>query len=102
MKLSKLRWVVPMVVTIFVSGPAFAAAGLPTSAAATRPAPAAPSAPAEGSQTAAAVATGQVLSYAQREQQAAGLEKFKGGVGIYIGGSAVVLLLLVILLVLLL
>ena len=48
-----------------------------------------------------AATAGQLQSYAEREQQAAGLEKFKGGVGIYIGGSAVVLLLLVILLVLL-
>jgi hypothetical protein len=99
MKLAKLRWVVPLVVTIFVSGPAFAAAGLPASA--TRPAQTAP-APATSTSLAQAATPGQIQSYAEREQQAAGLERFKGGVGIYIGGSAVVLLLLVILLVLLL
>ena len=101
MKLAKLRWVVPLVVTIFVSGPAFAAAGLPTvrlQVARRQPRPAAPTA---APQTAPGGHPGQIQSYAQREQQAAGLEKFKGGVGIYIGGSAVVLLLLVILLVLL-
>jgi hypothetical protein len=49
-----------------------------------------------------AASPGQIQSYAEREQQSGGLERFKGGVGIYIGGSAVVLLLLVILLVLLL
>ena len=102
MKLAKLRWVVPMVVTIFVSGPAFAAAGLPAGCAATdRRQPPRPPRRAAASRCPAAP-PGQLQSYAQREQQAAGLEKFKGGVGIYIGGSAVVLLLLVILLVLLL
>jgi hypothetical protein len=100
MKLAKLRWVVPLVVTIFVSGPAFAAAGLPASAA-TRPAQTTP-APATSTSLAQAATPGQIQSYAEREQQAGGLERFKGGVGIYIGGSAVVLLLLVILLVLLL
>lgn len=98
MKLAKLRWIVPLVVTIFVSGPAFAAAGLPASAA-TRPAQ---TAPATSTSLAQAATPGQIQSYAEREQQSGGLERFKGGVGIYIGGSAVVLLLLVILLVLLL
>jgi hypothetical protein len=101
MKLAMLRWVVPMVVTIFVSGPAFAAAGLQTGPAASRPVPTAPASPAPTS-VAQAAAPGQIQSYAEREQQAGGLDKFKGGVGIYIGGSALVLVLLVILLVLLL
>jgi hypothetical protein len=102
MKLAKLRWVVPLVVTIFVSGPAFAAAGLPAgNAANNRPAPAAPAAPAGANGQAQPATANQLQSYAAREQQAAGLENFKGGVGIYIGGSAVVLILLLILLVLL-
>jgi hypothetical protein len=101
MKLAKLRWVVPVVVTLFVSGPAFAAAGLPGGNATNRPAPSERAAPA-ATAPAQAASPGQLQSYAEREQQAAGLEKFKGGVGIYIGGSALVLLLLVIVLVLLL
>jgi hypothetical protein len=105
MKLVKLRWVVPVIVMIFVSGPAFAAAGLPTTPAPGRPAPTAPAAPVGSPSTAvapASAAAGQMASYAQREQQAAGLQNFKGGVGIYIGGSVVVLLLVLILLVLIL
>ena len=90
MKLAMLRWVVPVVVTIFVSGPAFAAAGLQTGPAASRPVPTAPAAPAPTS-VAQAAAPGQIQSYAEREQQAGGLEKFKGGVGVYIGGSALVI-----------
>jgi hypothetical protein len=101
MKLAKLCWVVPVIVTLFVSGPAFAAAGLPNRAPA-RTAPAAPAAPAEGTPSTAVAAATAIASYAEREQQAAGLEKFKGGVGIYIGGSALVIVLVVILLLVLL
>ena len=100
MKLAKLRWVVPLVVTIFVSGPAFAAAGLP--AVGCHPAGADRARTRDQHLAGPGGHPGQIQSYAEREQQAGGLERFKGGVGIYIGGSAVVLLLLVILLVLLL
>jgi hypothetical protein len=101
MKLANLRWIVPVIVTVFLSGPAFAAAGLPTAtspAGRTAPsAPVTPSAPASPAASATALA-GQIESYAQRERQAPNLQNFKGGVGVYIGGSALVLVLLIILL----
>jgi hypothetical protein len=94
-----LRWIAPLVVAVLMSGPAFAAAGLPTPA---RPAPAATARVADTTQV--ATSTPDAQSYAAREKQAAGLEQWQGGAGasIYLGGSALALaLLLVILLVLL-
>jgi hypothetical protein len=51
---------------------------------------------------ASATSSGDVASYAQREQAAQQLERFRGGAGVYIGGSALVLVLLIVLLVILL
>ena len=89
MKLAMLRWIVPMVVTIFVSGPAFAAAGLqtvlPPVGRRQPPRPRRRPRPWRRQRH-----PDQIQSYAEREQQAGGLEKFKGGVGVYIGGSALV------------
>ena len=102
MKLANLRWIVPAIITITLSGPAFAAASLPTQS---RPAPAATSpasSPATAPVSAAAPAASDVASYAQREQQAQGLQNFRGGVGLYIGGSALVLVLLIVLILVLL
>jgi hypothetical protein len=92
------RWIAPLVVAVMMSGPAFAATGLPTA----RPAAAqTTSAPARVETSTTSTST-DTQSYAEREQQAAGLENFQGGASIYIGGSAIALaLLLVILLVLL-
>jgi hypothetical protein len=95
MKLGTLRWIAPVVVSIFLAGPAFGAAGLPTqarpAAAATQPAPTAPA-------TRPAPASPELAqSYAQREQQSTALQNFRGGASIYIGGSALVILLLIIL-----
>jgi hypothetical protein len=95
-----LRWIAPLVVAVLMSGPAFAAAGLPAPA---RPAPAATARVADTTQV--ATSTPDAQSYAAREKQAAGLEQWQGGAAgasIYLGGSALALaLLLVILLVLL-
>jgi hypothetical protein len=102
MKLGILRWIGTLVVAVMMSGPAFAAGGLPASARVAQTS----SAPAQVARTASAPAartTSDAQSYAARETQSAGLEQWKGGAaGIYIGGSALALaLLLVILLVLL-
>jgi hypothetical protein len=95
MKLGTLRLIASVVVMITLSGPAFGAAGLPTrarpTAAATQPAPTAPATrptPATPEQT---------QSYAQREQQSPGLQDFRGGASIYIGGSVLVIVLLIVL-----
>ncbi len=95
-----LRWIAPLVVAVMMSGPAFAAAGLPAPA---RPAPTA-TAPRAAEVSTVAATSSDVQSYAAREKKAAGLEQWQGGAGasIYLGGSALALaLLLVILLVLL-
>ena len=99
MKLAYLRWVVPAIICITLSGPAFAAASLPTSGNARTPAAATSTAAAP---TPVRASSGDVASYAQREQASQQLEQFRGGASIYIGGSALVIVLLIVLLVLLL
>lgn len=100
MKLAYLRWVVPAVICITLSGPAFAAASLPTSGNARTPATATSTAVA--AQAPVAATSSEAASYAQREQASQQLEQFRGGASIYIGGSALVIVLLIVLLVLLL
>jgi hypothetical protein len=101
MKLASLRWIVPAIISITLSGPALAAASLPAQGSARAPATATTPSPTPAP-AATAPASSDVATYAQREQAAQELEKFRGGAGIYIGGSAVVLVLLIILLVILL
>ena len=99
-----LRWIGPAVVTVMLSGPAFAAAGLPESAVPiTAPAPAAVE-KAKPAKATPARTTKPSTNYAQREQQSQGLEKFKGGegAGLYISGSALAVALLIVLLIVLL
>jgi hypothetical protein len=94
------RWIAPLVVAVMMSGPAIAAAGLPTA----RPVAAQTSSAPARVETSTTSTTTDSQSYAEREKQAAGLENFQGGAAasIYLGGSALALaLLLVILLVLL-
>jgi hypothetical protein len=105
-----LRWIAPSLVTLFLSGPALAAAGLPESAVPIT-APAAPAAPAAQShpakplpaRTTAPSTTPQQADdsarYSQREQQAQGLQDFKGGEGfsLYVGSSVLAVALLVVL-----
>jgi hypothetical protein len=96
-----LRWIAPLVAAIMLSGPAFAASGLPAPARTVQTAPAAR----EVAAGTVATTTADTQSYAAREKQAVGLENWQGGAAgasIYLGGSALALaLLLVILLVLL-
>ena len=91
MKLAYLRWVGPAIISILLSGPALAAASLPTAA---RAAATAPAGPVQGSGSApvAPAAATEASSYAQREQQSQALERFRGGMAIYVGGSVVLLL----------
>src|SRR5687768_10508684 len=100
MKLSFARWFAPLVITVLISGPAFAGAGISTSTAATT-SPRTPTSLslAAGTSTSSAAA-GDVASYAAREKQAQGLETFKGGAGvsIYLGGSALALVVLLLVL----
>jgi hypothetical protein len=102
-----LRWIGPALVTVMLSGPAMAAAGLPESPVPiTAPAPAAAqkATPTKAAPATKAATTKAGTNYAQREQQSQGLEKFKGGegAGIYISGSVLAIALLVVLLVVLL
>src|SRR6185503_11186382 len=80
-----LRWIGTLVVAVMLSGPAFAAASVPTARVAqtsTAPARVAATAPVTSTTTSDA------QSYAARETQSAGLEQYQGGAaGIYIGGS---------------
>jgi hypothetical protein len=102
-----LRWIAPALVTLFLSGPALAAAGLPETAvpvtAPAAPAPAAPAAPARttshAGKTTAPKQADDSARYSQREQQAQGLEDFKGGEGfsLYVGSSVLAVALLVVL-----
>jgi hypothetical protein len=98
-----LRWIAPALVTLFLSGPALAAAGLPETAvpvtAPAAPAPVAPAkTPSHPAKTAPAPADDSAR-YSQREQQAQGLEEFKGGEGfsLYVGSSVLAVALLVVL-----
>jgi hypothetical protein len=105
---SRLRWIAPALVAVFLSGPAFAAAGLPESgvpitAPAQAPAPVQTTpkpAPAPTKATATQGATEDSARYAQRAQQSKDLENFKGGEGvsIYIGSTVLAVALLVVLL----
>ena len=101
-----LRWIAPSLVTLFLSGPALAAAGLPETAVPIS-APAAPVAPAAKShaekpvpaRTTAPQQADDSARYSQREQQAQGLQDFKGGEGfsLYVGSSVLAVALLVVL-----
>jgi hypothetical protein len=103
-----LRWIAPALVTLFLSGPALAAAGLPESGVPTAPAAPAPATPAPKAKavktTPARKATDDSARYSQREQQAQGLEKWKGGEGVslYIGSTVLAVALVVVLLLVLL
>jgi hypothetical protein len=110
MNTSLLRWIAPALVAVFVSGPAFAAAGLPeTAVPITAPAPAqAPAQVTKSNQAPKAQPTRSAVDasaqYAQREQQSKGIENFKGGEGVslYMSSTILAVLLLVVLLVVLL
>ena len=115
MSTTRLRWIGPAMITMLLSGPAFAAAGLPqdgSKSAATVPAERSPlttqvaktAQPAVTTPAAASAPVDESARYAEREQQDKSLEQFKGGEGlsIYMGGSVLAIaLLLVVLLVLL-
>ena len=100
MKLANLRWIAPAIISVTLAGPAFAAASLPGQgparpvASQSAPASTTPAAP---SAAPAAASSSDAASYAQREKQSQGLENFRGGATLVIGGSALVLALLIIL-----
>lgn len=120
MKLALTRWIAPAIAMVMLSGPAFGAAGQPVS----KPAPGLPTAPAPSPApetqldptfapmlallTSFSSVNPQGLadatSYQAREQQARGLEGWKGGAGvsIYLGGSALAIALLIVLILVLL
>ena len=93
-----VRTFVAAVLTVMLGGPAFASSS-------TVPAPQAMT---ERASTTVATAPSREMAkadasrYAAREQSAQGLDTFKGGSYVYIGGSAIALALLIVLLVILL
>lgn len=95
-----LRSVAVAVVSVFLSGPAFASASLPEALSNSRPVPAATQ---TGTATQAGAAQTEASQLAAREQAATNLQDYRGGEGgVYIGGSAIALVLLIVLLVILL
>jgi hypothetical protein len=90
------KTIVTALLTVILGGPAFASAGM---AAETRPAvvePVTSTAPARK------VTAEDASRYAARETAAPGLERYRGGSYVYIGGSAIAVALLIVLLVVLL
>ena len=114
------HWIAPIVVTVFVSGPAFASASIPQeripitqpaprppasqTAIPVAPAPATPPASSAGASgpTSLPTSSSDEKTYEAREGQSSGLDQWSGGASIYIGGSALAIALLIVLLIVLL
>jgi hypothetical protein len=90
--------VIASVLALFLSGPAFAAAAAPVAPTNNQVVVPVRRAPAPTGATTTTASTAATQSYAARENQAKGLETFRGGDGgVYIGSGVLVVVLLVVL-----
>jgi hypothetical protein len=98
-KIHIARSIVIASLAVFLSGPAFAAAATPAAPTNNQVVVPVRRAPAPtGATTTTTASTGATQSYAARENQAKGLETFRGGDGgVYIGSGVLVVVLLVVL-----